>query len=27
LNFEPKADDCSDSGINWITILKIRKLE
>jgi len=27
LNFEPKADDCSGSGINWITILKIRKLE
>lgn len=27
LNFEPKADDCSDSGVNWITILKIRKLK
>jgi len=27
LNFEPKADDCSNSGVNWITVLKIRKIK
>lgn len=27
LNFKPKADECSGSGIHWINILKIRMIK